>query len=89
MIVSESLENIKTNRQFKIRPKYLKNALDWLCLNSILYIDVIPRDCNEKEYLQQLQNIHINSNREPISQSSVNPIQSFRMSAVECQQCQA
>ena len=58
MIVSESLENIKTNRQFQIRPKYLKNALDWLCLNNILCVDVIPRDYNENEYLQQLQKFH-------------------------------
>ena len=85
VIVSESLENIKTNRQFQIRPKYIKNALDWLMINNILYVEVIQRNCNEKEYLEQLQNILIIPNGEHVSQcaSISKSVQSIRMPAVK------
>jgi len=40
VVVTETLENLKSNKQFQVRPKYLKKALHWLVINNELYKDV-------------------------------------------------
>jgi len=59
VIVTETLENLKSNKNFLVRPKYIKNASDWLIRQNDLYRGVVVISREEEEY--DLNHVFISS----------------------------
>ena len=51
---------MKTTRDFKIRPKYVRSALEWLIKNNVLYRDVVLVDRDEDDF--DLMHLFVSSN---------------------------
>ena len=49
---------MKTTRDFKIRPKYVRSALEWLIKNNVLYRDVVLVDEDDFD----LMHVFVSSN---------------------------
>lgn len=47
VIVSESLKGVKKTRDLNIRPKYVRQALEWLMANNVLYVVLVERTDDE------------------------------------------
>ena len=50
IIVSELLKGDKKTRDHNIRPKYVRQALEWLIAKSVLYRDVVLVERTDYEY---------------------------------------